>query len=291
MIPSRIGAVGAGSIVVRISANQTDYNLRTALGSPSGAKRIIVLIDSGVTISSSSAGTPAFDEGAGWASGTTISIVNEGSIYGAGGAGGKGGDTNSDTFVYQAGASGGAGGAALKLTVPTTITNASGNIFGGGGGGGGGSSAVIGLDGGEFGSEAAWSGGGGGGGGRGTITSAAGARGTCSGAYMDPDRYENGVAGSTGNSSSAGSGGTGGDTPYYWYTPHTLTGADGGAGGDWGTAGSTASAATESAPATGGLYQYSQASGGAAGKAVDLNGQTVSWISGNDGTHVKGAVA
>lgn len=51
---------------------------------------------------------------------------------------------------------------------------------------------------------------------------------------------------------------------------------DGGTGGAWGTAGSDG--------VSGGV-------GGAAGKAIALNSKTVTWISGNDSTHVKGSVS
>lgn len=87
MIPSALGRLG-GVRTVNITSNQTNYNLRTALGSPAGVMRIIVNIASGVTISSSVSTTPAFDEGSGWTAGTLITINNAGNIYGGGGLGG-----------------------------------------------------------------------------------------------------------------------------------------------------------------------------------------------------------
>lgn len=292
MIPSALGRLG-GVRTVNITSNQTNYNLRTALGSPAGAMRIVVKIASGVTISSSSAGVPAFDEGAGWASGTTISIVNEGSIYGAGGGGGGGGNSLwNGTPVTHSGQSGVAGGTALKLTVPTSIANAAGSIFGGGGGGGGSAGSWMSFRGGA-GDLDVYSSGGGGGGGRGSSTSSGGSAG------IESHRAsELGVAGAAGSSGSSAGGGSGGAGGYLSFTapdgyPSILDGGNGGVGGNWGTAGSSAGAATQSSasPDLVPLTQSSVGSGGVAGKAVDLNGQTLTWISGNDPSRVKGAVS
>ena len=35
---------------------------------------------------------------------------------------------------------------------------------------------------------------------------------------------------------------------------------------------------------------WGSGAGGAAGKAINLNGQTITWLGGNNGTQVKGAV-
>mgnify|MGYP003386182516 CR=1 FL=1 len=57
----------------------------------------------------------------------------------------------------------------------------------------------------------------------------------------------------------------------------------GGNGGAWGAAGSASGRA--------GYVVGAYVSGGAAGKAVDLGGHAVTWLGGNDATHVKGAVS
>ncbi len=287
MIPSALGRLG-GVRTVNITSNQTNYNLRTALGSPAGAMRIVVNIGSGVTISSSNNATPAFDEGSGWTIGTLITINNAGVIWGAGGGGGDGGAaacSNSGGYPVSAtktaGANGNAGGPALKLTVPTWINNATGNIFGGGGGGGGGGGA-WGYIYWEDGQQTVTFGGGGGGGGRGPNNSGSGTGGNATNNVIAYD----GANGTAGSSSSAGTYGAGGIVPEYgsWQAPR------GGAGGDWGTAGSSgANVGLIGDWAEGSIA--ANGSGGAAGKAVDLNGQTLTWISGNDPSRVKGAVS
>lgn len=94
----------------------------------------------------------------------------------------------------------------------------------------------------------------GGGGGRSANTNSAGG-----------DAVGSGAVGTAGTASAAGIGGNAG-------------GAVGGNGGNVGVAGS--------AGATG-----STTAGGAAGKAIKTNSNAITWVSGNDSTHVKGAVA
>lgn len=289
MIPSALGRLG-GVRTVSITSNQTNYNLRTALGSPAGAMQIVVKIASGVTISSSSAGVPAFDEGAGWASGTTISIVNAGSIYGAGGNGGDGGAATNlynppHTKSVSNASAGNTGGSALKLTAPTTITNASGHIFGGGGGGGGGGSMYMNVEDAE--SYQMVVGGGGGGGGRGPNLAGAGSGGVATSDV--PAIQDNGSAGVAGSFSAGGAGGLGGDGLVI--AGVDLQGGSGNTGGDWGTAGSAGSLADDPSGLATNSARGAVGAGGTGGKAVDLNGQTVSWISGNDPSRVKGAVS
>ena len=280
MRPSQIGLFGGGrNRSVVISADQTNYNLFTALGSPASPIDVVVTVNSGITVRSNSTATPAFDEGA-LPSGSRVRLINNGKIYGMGGAGGgsKAGTINVGGDVTYTGtnSAGGAGGDALKLTAPTTIVNASGEIFGGGGGGGSGTVVEI-QD-----SAVYLLAGGGGGGGRGANTSSAGVSGLISGFYVDPS-YQ-GTNGGTGSSSGAGSAGSGGTATT---EGGPASGGAGGAGGDWATAGSNGG--TFSSP-----YFTSTSgptTGGAAGKAVDLNGQSITWVSGNDSTHVKGAVS
>lgn len=285
MIPSALGRLG-GIRTVNITSNQTNYNLRTALGSPAGAMRIVVRIASGVTISASNAATPAFDEGNGWAAGTFITIVNAGSIKGAGGGGGSGGDAtaNISPALYNAvsGQAGVAGGSAIKLTANTAIANSAGEIFGGGGGGGGSGGAWVRYD--DVEGFVAAFGGGGGGGGRGN-NNAGGASGG-----NGADQYGFSADGSTGANGSGSAGGTGGaGAPGIGFGFDYTSGA-GGTGGDWGAAG-TAGAPAPAFPSPTDYSIAAVGSGGAAGKAVDLNGQTLTWISGNDPSRVKGVVS
>jgi len=114
-------------------------NLATA-GVPGSWK---VTISSGVTISSTSNTLPAFDTGV-FPVGSTLQLINNGSILGAGGTGGSG---PSSYWVVDYGYEGGGysvplpavpatpGGAALRAQHALTVTN-NNKIWGGGGGGG-----------------------------------------------------------------------------------------------------------------------------------------------------------
>jgi hypothetical protein len=294
MLASHIGLIGGGgSRTVVISSNQTNYNLHTALGSPSTPVRVTVVINSGVAVSSNNTSTPAFDQGS-LPAGSAVLLINNGSIRGMGGAGGAGTSFTSNIATISGkttGGAGGSGGTALRLTRPTTVVNGAGEIFGGGGGGGGGAGGITEVE------EAGMTviGGSGGSGGRGGATSSGGAAGVA----VETSSYQvfegNGNAGNTGSSSGAGAtssgraSGNGG-----------VSGA-GGAGGDWGAAGSAGGTVSGNElsfgffdveaynPPNPGATSFG--SGGAAGKAVDLNGQSITWISGNDSTHVKGAVS
>ena len=256
------------SFSVTIAANTTNYNLLTILQNApfnydnSYAANITLTINSAVQVTSTATGTPAITTGS-IISSSTLAIINNGSIKGKGGAGGAGGiATYPDANAGSAGASGGVAlNIASTLSGKVTITNGSGEIFGGGGGGGGGGSTVSSGSGKDPQSSA--NGGGGGGGGAGS--GAGGAGGTGSGAVNNT----NAPAGSAGTTSAGGAGG-----------PKTGN-ADGGAGGGFGAAGS---AGQEGGSAGG--------AGGAAGNAIALNGgSSPTFISGNDGTHIKGAVS
>lgn len=251
-------ASGAGKVFnVTIATNQTNYNLLTVLtASPynynnTDKATINLTINSGVQVTASSTGTPALTTGS-ITSNAKLNIINNGSIKGKGGAGGNGGEGPDGI-----GATGSAGGTALSiassLSGKVTITNGSGEIFGGGGGGGGenGSSGTSGS-----GKDIYTYSEGGSGGGGGAGSGAGGAGAGASGPY---DVYFNGTNGSAGTTSTFGAAGD----------------AGAGNGGAFGSAGSAGSSA-----------------GGAAGKAIELNGGSApTFISGNDGTHVKGAVS
>jgi hypothetical protein len=240
--------------LVTLNTGKSDFNLYTHVGSPSGVVcDVTVNINSGIVVYSTSTSTPAFTTGSGWGSTTTIAIINNGYILGIGGAGGAG-----STIAGNAGNS---GGNALSLTNNVTITNASGFIYSGGGGGGGGGGSFHS----SFGTSAQ---GGGGGGGQGYSNSSGGS--------------PNGGTGTNAGAGAGGGGGTassGGEAPTLWY------GGTGGAGGAYATAGSGG------ASGSAGTTNYAGGAAGAAGLAVQLNSYSITFISGNDSTHVKGAQA
>lgn len=294
MIASQIGRMKSASggvsppatLTVNITTDKTDYNLFTAAGSPGTAKTVVVNISSGVYIRASSTSNNAFDEGNGWATGTTITINNSGNIIGMGGAGGAGGNSSVSNpsppyGATVAGNNGSAGGTALRLTAPTSIANAAGAIFGGGGGGGGAGGVFL-LLAAEEGSFEASYGGGGGGGGQGANSASAGAGGV---GYLptNPVWEFDGSAGSSG-SSSPGSGGAGGSSNALGYI-YTI--GSGGAGGAYGDAGSTGG--TPSVPPEYTYYGIATPGiGGNPGRSVNTNGQSLTWLSGNVPSRVKG---
>lgn len=179
-------------------------------------------------------------------------LQNLGNIQGYGGA--AGGEETA----------GSPGGDALSTQSNLTIDNTSGNIYGGGGGGGGG--GVGGNTG-----DATASAGGGGGGGQGQVGGAAGG-GASQGSGMSG-------AGTAGTASTPGTGGSPG--------PNGSAGLSGGAGGNGGAWGQAGSAGANGS----GTIHPGGGAGGAAGYAVRINGHTVTFTAGNNGTQVKGSVA
>lgn len=125
-------------LMLLLAATSTNYNLYNAFvaayGTPSAAVPLQLTINSGVTVGATATSTAALTVGQ-FPSGSTIAIINNGLIYGAGGAGGAG-----STAVGATGGAGGKGGTAIQanyLNQTVTITN-NGTVYGGGGGGGGG---------------------------------------------------------------------------------------------------------------------------------------------------------
>lgn len=273
-----------------ITSNQSNLNLRTwATGAGwNGTSKATITVNSGVYIWSSGTGTPGLTINGSWPGGCFL--VNNGYIMGCGGAGASG-----------------AGGPAISLGVSCTITNNSyiaggggggargGGAGGGGAGGGAGSNANLAAcyggnpgvagSGGSIGASGTngtngcgWTGGSGGGG---RILPGTGGAGGPSGpqSNWNPTPYGrgggaggggSGINGGTfwcfGWSGNGGSGGSAGgvgangsgrqDFGPYWGGP-----LGGGGGGGWGAAGGSSG--------SGG--------GGAGGKAVALNGYTVTW--------------
>jgi hypothetical protein len=257
------GAQNRNTISITISSNTNNYNLFSNLGGGyiAGLTDVVVTINNGVTIGSSSTGSPAFTV-SGFTSGDTVSITNNGTIVGRGGTGGTGGIVTSGG-AGTAGSSGSNGGNALSISFATSITN-NGTIAGGGGAGGGGGGAryveSVGIQ--------YRLGGGGGGGGAGSGSGGSGGV-TGTGTY---DR--NGSNGNAGSSSSAGNGGAGATPP-----STSNKGGNGGTGGGLGASGSTGSTSVGTNTASGG-------SGGSAGNYISGN-SNVTWIA--DGTKLGGS--
>lgn len=277
-----------------INANTTNVNLFTLLGSPTDAVDATVTISAGVKVSSTSTGTAAIDTGTGWNASSTIKIVNFGSIIGRGGDGGKGVGFDASWNRIETGVNGNVGGHAINLQRSISIDNtASGKIFGGGGGGGGGLGYAYSYDGTTGYTMQGGGGGGGAGGGAGGTRNpllkgtnkfygADGAAGSTSGTGTSGVGAAGSIstsnAGGAGGGSAGGSGGFGAN-----YVVANLKAGGGGGGGGYGSAGGNGGGA--------GFVGFTVGIAGAAGNAIKRNGNSVTWIAGNNATQVKGADA
>jgi hypothetical protein len=299
------------SLPVIFTTNHTNFtiNMSSLSGYIAGKTDVTVTINSGVYVYSTSTSSAALTISGGTA-GDTVTIINNGYIMGMGGNGGSnrpgfpGGtainlgvnatinNTNASAYIGGGGGGGGSGGAQLGIsgggggagggnggtgavasnflypggsggavgasgsagTTGTAQVATAGGGGGGGAGGGGGSSAG-GVD---FGSMARIPVGGGGGGGGRVFTGSSGAGGTVIQEFYGGT---NGGSGGAGNAN-------GGDS--------LGVGAAAGGGGGWG--------------ARGGASPYYGYTGGNGGKAVNLNGKSITWVS-NDTTRVYGSVS
>lgn len=265
-------------ITLRITSDVDEYNIYTEAGSPGRAVEVIVIVDSGVVVGSTSPGTPAMDTGSGWANGSSILIINHGDILGRGGTGGHG---CGDSWVPQA-EDGHDGGDALNLQIDTYIDNTDGNIYGGGGGGGGGGGWGAGTS-----NDTVGGGGGGGGAGGG-----AGGTGGTTNTQAGDDSEVNGSPGSAGSNTTGGGGGNSGSSSLACIGSQSSNCGDGGAGGASGQGGSSGANMCWNGLCLGfDNYSNSGGAGGAAGKAVDLNSNSAIWRGGNNSSQVKGDVA
>ena len=291
-----------------IAAHVQNFNIHDAARAAGwngiSAIDVVVTVGAGVYVWSDSTATPGMTTGAGWPAGCTITINNYGYIIGKGGRG-------SDSLAGSG--SGGAvvataGGPAMSLTHPVTIMNA-GYIAGGGGGGasyGPYEGYVAGCGGGGGGA------GGGAGGGGSTNTThqanggAGGAIGTAGGnGGVSPSGRHGGHGGGGGGRILPGSGGGGGaDSSYggcgggggsgggggggYWGTTYGPTPTSSGAGGSGGGVGGVGAAAGGGGWGAAGGGAGGTGSPGVGGKAIALNGNSVSWTT--QGT-VYGAVS
>lgn len=233
------------------TSNRTAASIFELMGSPTQPGTYI--FENQATIS---AGTGSFALRTGvFPAGSTLTIVNKGYIRGKGGAGGP----------YNG--AGSPGGAALYLDMSCSLDNGDGFIFGGGGGGGG----SFGYNARNSYSYAP------GGGGAGVDGGAAG-----SGYGYDTNGRRNATPPTAGT---ADAGGKGAAIEFFLQDKYSYrSGGDGGGPGVAGAAGTKVAVGLNKSSE--GVY-----SGGAAGAAISLNGNTVSITAGNDTTRIKGAVA
>jgi hypothetical protein len=296
----------AASYVFTANTQNASLNIAAISGYVAGITDVTVTVNPSVYLWSSANTTPGLTLTGGTA-GDTLTLVNNGFIMGMGGTG----NISSANALS-------AGGPAISLGYPITINNTNPAAYIGGGGGGGGSTGgpkvfvsggggagggpanatagvtpalpaspggAIGASGsngaigpGAGGNSFGRGGGAGGGGGTNEITppgvpnrpsqgggggrifpGTGGAGGTCGGLFP-------GTGGTGGSANAAGGNGVS--------APANRESA-GGAGGGWGANGGTAAQG---------------ATGGTGGRAVLLNGRTVTWTSGNT-TRVYGAVS
>jgi hypothetical protein len=255
------------------NTQQASLNVAGIGGYIAGISDITVTVNSGVYLWSDNTGVAGLAL-TGGTTGDTITLVNNGFIMGRGGNGNSG-----------------VGGPALSLGRPTTVNNTNGSAYIGGGGGGGARNTVPTAGGGGGGAGGAPGGGasGGGGGAGGAI----GASGSAGGGPGAPGGTGGGGGGNQGRFGTGGGGGgrvfpgvgasgqgngsAGGSNNSPGNTTTNATGGGGGGGG-WGASGGSNFAPNGSS------------TGGAGGRAVLLNGNTVTWVSGNT-TRVWGAVS
>lgn len=139
-----VGFVTLNAFVVNtaISADTTAWNMRTAAINAGWNQtiplRMTVTVNSGVVVGSNGTGTAAFSTGSSYPAGSSLALINNGHIVGAGGEGGRGGGDNGGG---GAGTGGYSGGPAINAQHPLDITN--NGIIGGGGGGGGGAAPIV----------------------------------------------------------------------------------------------------------------------------------------------------
>ena len=242
-----------------ISADTANFNVRTAAIAAGwdgiAPLKATVMVNAGVYVYSTSTASPAFDTGTPFPSGSTITLINNGYIYGMGGAGATGGRSIPPSPMAETPAAGSSGGPALNAQAAITVVNI-GVIAGGGGGGGGG--------GGAYRDSGGWfnSGGGGGGGGQGYNGGALGSGGSTGGGGYNADGNA-GTAGSKTANGTAGSGGASGGGE---------VGGDGGNGAALGATGSSGTAGTAGAGGAAG----SGSAGGSPGNSVTGN-SNITW--------------
>jgi hypothetical protein len=134
LAPLMLAGSGRLKIALALSGNQANYVLNTAkvTGYIAGQTDVVLTVNAGAVIGSTSTSTYALNVDTSWSVGDTVKIVNAGTIEGKGGAGGAGN-----------GGAGGAGGPALRCQRAVSIDNGSGVIASGGNGGTGGANTAC----------------------------------------------------------------------------------------------------------------------------------------------------
>jgi hypothetical protein len=287
----------ASAFVATITTNQSNLNLRSwALANGwNGTSVATITVAPGVYIWSNNTSIPALTIDGSWAGG--LELVNNGFIIGMGGAGGYG---------LQ---NGFAGGSAISLGISTSIRN-NNYIAGGGGGGGGGSNS------GNPGNSGGGGGAGGGNGGNSTnggnpgSSGGTGSTGTNIAGGGGGGRILPGTGGAGplqglgANSIGGGGGGAGGGGGVVSFGVGTFCQfgpqfgfiiSGGGGGGGWGASGglsgtdagcvafdpSNAGGSGGGSNSAGGdapWRSFNSRSGGTGGRAVQLNGHSVTWL-------------
>jgi hypothetical protein len=288
------GKSNRAAVSYTYSSNTTNasLNITSLSGYAAGTSDVTITINSGVYVYSTSTGTPGLTLSGG-SSGDTVTVVNNGFILG------KGGNGHGQT-AGNAAQAGLVGGTALQLGFNTTVNNTNGSAYvaGGGGsgaqlggtGGGGAGGGNGGFFNGKYGLFSTGAAGGGPGatgangagipfgkgainqgGGGGRILPGSGGAGGAAGGNNGSGGGSGGGGASNGGAGGAGGSGTSGG--------NSGVNAAGGGGGGWGASGG-------SCPGSG----SGGASGGSGGKAVNLNGYSITWTSGNT-TRVYGSVS
>ena len=200
----------------------------------------------------------AYIGGGGGGGGGYGAHTNAGGPAGSGGGGAGGGAGGNAIYSGFPAGTGGAGGAIGQSGASAADVNSAGNIAGGGKGGGAGGGAGYNTTG-SCGTGCGQSGGGGGGRIFPGVGGAAGVHsGTCSGT--------GGYAGGSGNNAGGGTA-----------TGNPASGAAG--GGGWGASGGASSNAII-VGCCGSVAGYNVQLGGTGGKAVALNGNSITWVNG-----------
>lgn len=180
------------NVPLTIGSPTYNYDVYNNLGPAyvAGISDVTVTVNPGVQVGSTSTGAYAMLVPGSFSPGDTVTLVNNGTIVGAGGGGGPA------IFAANPGNPGGGGGNALYVNRPTTIQNNS--VIGGGGGGGGGGAGTTPNKG-----PSGWGGGGGGGAG---YNAGGGGAGPYAGS---PGSLNSGGSGTTGDFGVAGGSGGG----------------------------------------------------------------------------------
>jgi len=252
------GAASAVLVNITIASNTNNYDLYTAVSAnPAyvpGATTITATINPGVTVGSTSTGTYAFSVPNAFGAGDIITVVNNGTVLGAGGSGGAGSSPPSSPSGNLPAQPGFTAGNAVYVNRPITINNA-GTLAGAGGGGGASGAALV-----QTGTTPKGGpniskiGGAGGGGGAGVNPGAGGGF--------------SGSGGSAGSSGSSTAGGAGG--PRYTGSPATWWRGAGGTGGARGANGSAGEPDGPANPNTA-SQTWNPGAGGGAGRYMTGN--------------------